>query len=116
MNKKKKTSRLKHRKNQARIKNLIRASRLKAKPKKVEAPKEVETVVQATEEAIKPTEVKKSPAKKPAAKKKAPAKKPAAKKKAPAKKSAAKKKAPAKKPAAKKKAPAKKPAAKKKAE
>ena len=116
MNKKKKTSRLKHRKNQARIKNLIRASRLKAKPKKVEAPKEVETVVQATEEAIKPTKVKKSPDKKPAAKKKSPDKKPAAKKKSPAKKPAAKKKAPAKKPAAKKKSPAKKPAAKKKAE
>ncbi|MDP6134546.1 MAG: hypothetical protein QF856_08115 [Candidatus Marinimicrobia bacterium] len=93
MNKKKKTSRLKHRKNQERMKNLIRASRLKAKPKKVEAPKEVETVVQATEETIKPTEVKEAPAKKPAAKKKAPAKKPAAKKKAPAKKPAAKKKA-----------------------
>ena len=42
MNKKKKTSRLKHRKNQERMKNLIRASRLKAKPKKVEAPKEIE--------------------------------------------------------------------------
>ena len=82
MNKKKKTSRLKHRKNQARMKNLIRASRLKAKQKKVETPKEVETVVQVVEEIIKPTEVKKSPANKPAAKKKAPAKKPAAKKKA----------------------------------
>ena len=64
------------------MKNLIRASRLKAKPKKVEAPKEVETVVQIAEEVIKPTEIKKTPAKKPAAKKKTPAKKPAAKKKA----------------------------------
>ncbi len=116
MNKKKKTSRLKHRKNQERVKNIIRASRLKAKPKKVEAPKEAETVVQVAEEVNKPTEAKKAPVKKPAAKKKAPAKKPVAKKKAPAKKPAAKKKAPAKKPAAKKKAPAKKPAAKKKAE
>ena len=86
MNKKKKTTRIKHRKNRERMKELIRASRLKAKPKKVEAPKEVETVVQATEEVIKPTEVKKSPTKKPAAKKKAPAKKTAAKKKTPAKK------------------------------
>ena len=94
MNKKKKTSRLKHLKNQERVKNIIRASRLKAKPKKVvEAPKEAETVVQVAEEVKKPTEVKKAPAKKPAAKKKAPAKKPAAKKKAPAKKPAAKKKA-----------------------
>ena len=81
MKKKKKTSRLKHRKNQARMKNIIRASRLKVKLKKVEAPKEVETVVQVAEEVIKPAEVKKSPAKKPAAKKKAPAKKSAAKKK-----------------------------------
>ena len=82
MNKKKKTSRLKHRKNQERVKNIIRASRLKAKPKKVEAPKEAETVVQVAEEVKKPTEAKKAPAKKPAAKKKAPAKKPAAKKQA----------------------------------
>ena len=82
MNKKKRTSRLKHRKNQERVKNIIRASRLKAKPKKVEAPKEAETVVQVAEEVKKPTEAKKTPAKKPAAKKKAPAKKTAAKKKA----------------------------------
>ena len=80
MNKKKRTSRLKHRKNQERVKNIIRASRLKAKPKKVEAPKEAETVVQVAEEVKKPTEAKKAPAKKPAAKKKAPAKKPEAKK------------------------------------
>ena len=107
MNKKKRTSRLKHRKNQERVKNIIRASRLKAKPKKVEAPKEAETVVQVAEEVKKPTETKKAPTKKPAAKKKTPAKKPAAKKKAPAKKSAVKKKAPAKK-ASTKKASAKK--------
>ena len=97
MNKKKKTTRIKHRKNRERMKELIRASRLKAKPKKVEVPKQIETDNQVVEEI------------------KAPTKKPAAKKKAPAKKTAAKKKAPAKKPAAKKKAPAKKPAAKKKA-
>ena len=82
MNKKKKASRLKHRKNRERMKNLIRASRLKAKPQKLGAPKEVETVVETTEETMKPTEVKQSTAKKPAAKKKAPAKKPATKKKA----------------------------------
>ena len=75
MNKKKKTSRLKHRKNRERMKNIIRASRLKAKPKKVEVPKEVETVAHIPEEV-------KTPAKKTAAKKKAPAKKTAAKKKA----------------------------------
>ena len=75
------------------MKNLIRASRLKAKPKKVEAPKEVETVAQVAEEVNNLIEIKKSPAKKTAAKKKAPAKKTAAKKKAPAKKTAAKKKA-----------------------
>ena len=84
------------------MKNLIRASRLKAKPKKVEAPKEVETVVQVAEEFEKPTEAKKAPTEKSAAKKKAPAKKSTAKKKAPAKKSAAKKKTPAKKAPAKK--------------
>ena len=64
MNKKKKTSRLKHRKNQERMKNIIRASRLKAKPKKVEVPKEIEPAVQAVEEVIKPPTAKKAPAKK----------------------------------------------------
>ena len=34
MNKKKKKSRIKHRKNQVRVKNLLKASLLKAKPKK----------------------------------------------------------------------------------
>ena len=67
MNKKKRSSRLKHRKNQERVKNIIRASRLKAKPKKVEAPKEAETVVQVAEEFKKPTEAKQALAKKPAA-------------------------------------------------
>ena len=42
MNKKTKATRLKHRKNKERMKNIIIVSRLKAKPKKVEAPKEVE--------------------------------------------------------------------------
>ena len=103
MNKKKKTSRLKHRKNQERVKNIIRASRLKAKPKKREVPKETETVVQVAEKVKKPAETKKAPTKKPAIKKKTPAKKASAKKKAPAKKSTAKKKAPVKKAPAKKK-------------
>ena len=71
MNKKKKTTRLKHRKNKERMKNIISASRLKAKPKKVETPKEVELAVQATEEIKKPTAAKKTPAKKAATKKKA---------------------------------------------
>ena len=104
MNKKTKATRLKHRKNKERMKNIISASRLKAKPKKVEAPKEVESAVQATEEIKKPTAAKKAPAKK------APPKKKAAAKKTTTKKPVAKKKAP------KKKAPAKKAATKKKAE
>ena len=95
MNKKKKTTRLKHRKNKERMKNIISASRLKAKPKKLEAPKEVESAVQATEEIKKPTVAKKTPAKKAAAKKtttkKTVAKKKAPKKKASTKKAAAKK-------------------------
>ena len=103
MNKKKKTTRLKHRKNKERMKNIISASRLKAKPKKVDAPKEVESAVQATEEIKKPTIAKKTPAKKAAAKKKDVAKKTTTKKTV-AKKKAPKKKAPAKKVAAKKKA------------
>ena len=70
MNKKKKATRLKHRKNKERMKNIISVSRLKAKPKKkVDAPKEVESAVQATEEIKKPTVAKKTPAKKAAAKK-----------------------------------------------
>ena len=103
MNKKKKTTRLKHRKNKERMKNIISASRLKAKPKKLEAPKEVESAVQATEEIKKPTAAKKAPAKKAATKKKAAAKKTTPKKPV-AKKKAPKKKAPAKKAATKKKA------------
>ena len=103
MNKKKKATRLKHRKNKERMKNIISASRLKAKPKKVDAPKEVESAVQATEEIKKPTAAKKAPAKKAATKKKAAAKKTTTKKPV-AKKKAPKKKAPAKKAATKKKA------------
>ena len=103
MNKKKKATRLKHRKNKERMKNIISVSRLKTKPKKVDAPKEVESAVQATEEIKKPTVAKKTPAKKAAAKKKAVAKKTITKKTV-AKKKAPKKKAPAKKAATKKKA------------
>ena len=71
MNKKKKATRLKHRKNKERMKNIISASRLKAKPKKVEAPKAVESAVQATEEIKKPTVAKKTPAKKAKSRRKA---------------------------------------------
>ena len=42
MNKKKKTTQIKHRKNRMRMKKLIQASRLKAKPKKVSVPQEIE--------------------------------------------------------------------------
>ena len=103
MNKKKKATRLKHRKNKERMKNIISASRLKAKPKKLEAPKEVESAVQATEEIKKPTAAKKTPAKKPAPKKKAATKKTTTKKPV-TKKKAPKKKAPTKKAVTKKKA------------
>ena len=96
MNKKTKATRLKHRKNKERMKNIISASRLKAKPKKVETPKEVELAVQATEEIKKPTAAKKAPSKK------APPKKKAAAKKTTTKKTVAKKKAPKKKTSAKK--------------
>ena len=50
MNKKKKASRLKHRKNRERMKNLIRVSQLKAKPKKVAVSEEIETVASITAE------------------------------------------------------------------
>ena len=97
MNKKKKNTRIKHRKNQHRIKKLLHASILKAKPKKTITP------IQMDEEIV-----AKPISKKTAAKKKTPAKQPTTKK-APTKKTAAKKK----KPAAKK-APTKKTAPKKK--
>ena len=69
MNKKKKTTRIKHRKSKDRMRKLLQTSLLKAKPKKVvstskvEAP--LETEVKATTEPI----VRKAPAKKTAAKK-----------------------------------------------
>ena len=69
MNKKKKTTRLKHRKNKDRMRKLLQTSFMKAKPKKVvSTPKviaPVETEVKAAEELI----VKKAPEKKTAAKK-----------------------------------------------
>ena len=79
MNKKKKITRIKHRKNKDRMRKLLQTSLLKAKPKKVvltpkvEAP--VETEVKAASEPI----VKKTPAKKTTAKK-TPVKKTTAKK------------------------------------
>ena len=103
MNKKKKVTRLKHRKNKERMKNIISVSRLTANPKKVDTPKEVESAVQATEEIKKPTVAKKTPTKKAAPKKKATTKKTTTKISV-AKKKAPKKKTPAKKAAAKKKA------------
>ena len=100
MNKKKKQTRLKHRKNKERMRNLLQASRLKAKPKKAEITQEKEAPIQSmVEEVAKPEAVKK--ASKPA-KKKTATKKPAAKKVA-VKKPPTKKKAAPKKPAAKKK-------------
>ena len=110
MNKKSKQSRLKHRKNKERMRNLLQASRLKAKPKKAAITPEKEAPIQnMVEEVAKPEAVKK--AAKPA-KKKTAAKKTAAKKKTTAKKPA--KKASVKKTSTKKKAAIKKPATKKK--
>ena len=111
MNKKKKTTRLKHRKNQNRMKNLIRASRLKAKPKKVSVPEEIKATPQITAEELKKPVAKKAavemaPTKEPTTKKAPAKKKPtkkAAIKKAPAKKSTAKKSPAKKKPTVKKK-------------
>ena len=106
MNKKKKTTRLKHRKNRERMKNLIQVSQLKAKPLKVSAPKEIEANPQTTEKEIKIPAVKKASSKKPAVKK-TPDKKSTAKKSVPKKKPAKKKLA--KKTTAKKQATKKKP-------
>ena len=60
MNKKKKASRLKHRKNRERMKNLIRISQLKAKPKKVAVPKEIETAPPITAETVEKSTAKKT--------------------------------------------------------
>ena len=69
MNKKKKKTRIKHRKNQKRVKNIFQISLLKAKPKKASSPVKVETE-QAEKPIIKKTPTKKASAKKPVAKKK----------------------------------------------
>ena len=76
MNKKKKNTRIKHRKNQHRIKKLLHASILKAKPKKTITP------IQMDEEIVaKPISKKTAAKKKKPATKKAPTKKTAPKKK-----------------------------------
>jgi len=75
MNKKKKNSRIKHRKNQDRMKKLLQASMLKAKPKKISAPTIIETKPGIEKSAQKKDPVKKTAAKKKPAAKKAPAKK-----------------------------------------
>ena len=100
MNKKKKITRIKHRKNKERMKKHLQTSLSKSKPKKavptitVEAVPETE-VTAVIKEPSKKLAVKEKPAKKTADKKapviKAPSKKPAAKK-APVKKKPAKKK------------------------
>ena len=78
MNKKKKQTRLKHRKNKERMRSILQVSRLKSKPKKAEIPSEKEAPIKTTvEEAAKPEIVKKEakPAKKKTAAKKTTAKK-----------------------------------------
>ena len=84
MNKKKKITRLKHRKNKNRMRKLIQTSLLKAKPKKVitipKVENQLETEVKtATDPIVQKTPEKKTVAKKTSAKK-APAKKTVAKK------------------------------------
>ena len=79
MNKKKKTTRIKHRKNKERIRKILQTSLLKAKPKKVITTPKVAAPVETEVKAAKKAPAKKTAAKKPAAKK-APAKKTAAKK------------------------------------
>ena len=65
MNKKKKKTRIKHRKNQERVKKILHASMLKAKPKKILAPIKVDIKPEESEKSIS----KKSTTKKVAAKK-----------------------------------------------
>ena len=106
MNKKKKITQIKHRKNKERIKKLQQASLLKAKPKIIQPTRTVEIVPE--------SEVKtviKAPSKKTTSEKAVP-KKTTAKKAAP-KKTTAKKAAPKKTPAKKKASPKKTPAKKK---
>ena len=77
MNKKKKTTRIKHRKNKDRMKKHLQTSLLKAKPKKVITTPKVEAPVETEVKAATEHTIKKPAAKKPGAKK-APAKKTAA--------------------------------------
>ena len=69
MNKKKKITRIKHRKNKDRMRKLLQASLLKAKPKKVVSTARVEVQVETEVKAATQPIVKKAPAKKTAAKK-----------------------------------------------
>ena len=82
MNKKKKKTRIKHRKNQERVKNLLQVSMLKGKPKRIMTPVKVEVldkpIVKKTtvkKVALTKTTAKKTPPKKTATKKTAAKKK-----------------------------------------
>ena len=67
MNKKKKTTRIKHRKNKERIRKILQASLLKAKPKKVITTPKVEAQVETEVKVATEYTIKKPAAKKPAA-------------------------------------------------
>ena len=68
MNKKKEKTRIKHRKNQGRVKKILQVSMLKAKPKRIIVPTKVELEVD-DKKLVKKTPVKKDGAKKVPAKK-----------------------------------------------
>ena len=89
MNKKKKTARLKHRKNKERMKKLLQTSLLKAKPKKVFSSSTVDTSIETEVKAVKKVSNEK-PAAETTTPKQTPKKKTAAKKTT-TKKTAAKK-------------------------
>ena len=90
MNKKKKITQIKHRKNKDRIKKLLQASLLKAKPKKILSTSTVEIIPETEVKTVIKASSKKTVSKKTTAKKAAPKK---TTKKTPTKKAAAKKKA-----------------------
>ena len=69
MNKKKKITRIKHRKNKDRTRKLLQASLLKAKPKKVVSTPKVEVPEETGIKAVTEPIVKKTPAKKTVTKK-----------------------------------------------
>ena len=71
MNKKKKTTRIKHRKNKERMKNILQASLRKAKPKKAASTPKAEAIQETKVKVVKNIAAKKTTAKK------APTKKPA---------------------------------------